>query len=147
VFEAAREAGVRRIAFASRAGMLADYPEDRTRAVDLPPRPTDYYSVSKVFGEALGYMYATRHDMEVVCVRIGNFQPDRPEPHHPHHLGRRDCVRLFERAIIHPGVRFEIVFGVSASNWRLYDVDHARRAIGYEPVDFAQMSSYPGQER
>ena len=34
-------------------------------------------------------------------------------------------------------VQFEVVFGVSASNWPLYDLEHGKRAIGYEPQDVA----------
>lgn len=139
VFEAAWDSGAKRIAFASRAGLLASYPQHMTRTVDMPPRPNNYYSISKVFGENVGYMYASDYDMQVVCVRIGNFKADRPHPEHPHHLGHRDCVRVFERAIIHPGVRFEIVFGVSGSNWRLYDLEHGKQAIGYEPIDYAEV--------
>ncbi len=133
VFEASRRNGVRRIAFASRAGLVAGYPQKIMRTMDLAVRPGDYYTISKAFGENLGYMYAHRFDMEVACVRIGNFRPDRPDPEHPHHLGHSDAVRVFERAIQHPGVRFEIVFGVSDSSWTLYDLEHGRRAIGYDP--------------
>ena len=104
-----------------------------TRTTDLPVRPESYYSVSKAFGENLGYMYTVRFDMEVVCVRLSNLQMDRPEPSHPHHLGHRDCVRLFEQAVTWPGVKFEIVFGVSGSRIPLYDLGHGRNAIGYYP--------------
>ena len=95
-------------------------------------RTGHYYSASKAFGENLGYMYAHRFDMEVVCVRIGHF---RPHPGHPHHLAHADAVRVFERAILQPGVKFEIVFGVSDSSWPLYDLDHGRKAIGYHPQE------------
>ena len=135
LFEAASSNGVRRVAFASRAGLLAPYPQDVFRTVDMTPRPESYYSTSKVFGESLGYMYATRSDMEVVCVRIGNFQRQRDLPGHPHHLSHGDAVLVFERAVIHPGIRFEVVFGVSDSTWKLYDLDHGRKAIGYHPRD------------
>ncbi|MXX04333.1 MAG: NAD(P)-dependent oxidoreductase, partial [Gemmatimonadetes bacterium] len=128
LFEAANHNGVRRVAFASRAGLLAPYPQDVYRRIDMPPRPESYYSISKVFGESLGYMYAVRFDMEVVCVRIGNFQKQRDLPGHPHHLSHGDAVRVFERAVIHPCVRFEVVFGVSDSTWDLYDLDHGRQA-------------------
>ena len=57
----------------------------------------------------------------------------------PHHLSHGDCVRVFERAIIHPGVRYEVVFGVSDSNWPMYDLDHGRRVLGYEPQDRAEV--------
>ncbi|MEW6754977.1 MAG: NAD(P)-dependent oxidoreductase [Candidatus Latescibacterota bacterium] len=137
VFEACRRAGVRRVAYASRAGVLTHYPKSVTRTVDLVPTPVGLYTVGKVFGEALAYSYAHQHDMEFVCVRIGNFKPERDQPTHPHHLSHGDCVRVFERAITHPGVKFAVVFGVSGSNWPLYDLEHGRRAIGYEPQDYA----------
>lgn len=135
LFEAARQNSVRRIAFASRAGLLAPYPKHITRTVDMPPRPESYYSISKVFGENLGYMYSALHSMEVVAVRIGNFIPERDQPEHPHHLSHGDAVRVFERAVTHPGVKFEIVFGVSDSTWPLYDLDHGRQAIRFYPED------------
>ena len=133
LFEAARRSGVSRIAFASRAGLLAPYPEEMTRTVDLPPRPESYYSISKVFGENLGYMYASQFGLECVSVRIGNVRADRPHAEHPHHLSHADLVRVFERAVIHPGAQYEVVFGVSAGDWPLYDLEHGRRAVGYNP--------------
>lgn len=133
LFEAARRNGVRRIAFASRAGLLAAYPEEITRDVEMPPRPESYYSISKIFGESLAYMYASQHGMECVSVRIGNVRADRPQAEHPHHLSHADVVKVFERAVIHPGVEYEVVFGVSAGDWPLYDLEHGRRAIGYAP--------------
>lgn len=144
VFEAARRNGVRRIAYASRAGLLGPYPKSQQRTVDMYPRPESYYSVSKVFGESLGYMYAARHGMEVVSVRIGNFKTERPLPQHPHQLSHGDAVRCFEAAITWPTVKYEVVFGVSDSDWPLYDVNHGRRAIGYEPQD---RSEVPEEER
>ncbi len=53
VFEAARENGVKRIAYASRAGVLGDYPQDDPntfRQVSLPTTPRGDYTISKVFG-------------------------------------------------------------------------------------------------
>jgi len=134
VLENARHHGVKRVAYASRAGLLAPYPEDVMRTHDLPVRPRSYYSVSKAFGENLGYMYSDQFDLEVVCVRIGNLQKDRPEPSHPHHLGHQDCASVFDQAISWPGVTFEVVFGVSGSHEPMYDLEHGRQAIGYYPV-------------
>ena len=139
VFEAARQNGVKRIAYASRAGVLGPYAKNMQRTVDMRPLPVGHYTVSKVFGESIGYSYAHQHDMEVVCVRIGNFKLERDQPEHPHHLSHGDCVQVFEKAITHPGVKFEVVFGVSDSNWPLYDLNHGRRAIGYDPGDRAEV--------
>jgi uronate dehydrogenase len=144
VLEAARQGGVRRVAFASRAGLLSPYPPGVRRTVDLPPRPASYYSVSKAFGESLGYMYASQFGLEFVAVRIGNFKAARPGPEHPHHLSHADAVRVFEQAVTHPGVRYEIVFGVSDSTWPLYDLEHGRRVLGYHPQDRSQATPEAG---
>ena len=79
VFEAAREVGVRRVVFASRAGLLWLYPDSVQRRAEMMPRPVGLYDNSKLFGEMLASMYASRFGMECVCVRIGNFSV-RPRP-------------------------------------------------------------------
>ena len=85
VLESAAQNGARRVAYASRAGVLpkSHYPRSIQRTMDMLPKPDSYYTVTKVFGENLGFMYSSRHDLEVVCVRIGNFNKDRDEPTHP----------------------------------------------------------------
>ena len=140
VLEAARQSGIRRVVYASRAGLLGPYPQRVTRTVELLPRPESFYSVSKVFGENLGYMYSVRHNIEFVAVRIGNFNLKRPLPEHPHQLGHGDAIRVFERAVIHPGVKYEVIFGVSDSSWKLYDLDHGKGAINYHPQDKSMMN-------
>lgn len=137
MYEACRLNEVKRVAFASRAGVLprSFYPRNIQRTAEMLPKPDSLYTITKVFGESLGYMYTSRHGLEVVGVRIGNFNPDRDQPEDPHHLSHGDCVRLFEAAVTHPGVEFEVVFGVSDSDWPLYDLDHGRRVIGYHPQD------------
>ena len=108
IFEAAARNGVARVVFASRAGIMggsnegAPYPPDRTRTVEMLPKPVGYYSVAKVFGEALGYHYAATTGMSVVCIRIGNFKATRSEPDHPHALGHADCAALFFQAVTYP---------------------------------------------
>jgi nucleoside-diphosphate-sugar epimerase len=135
VFEAARRCRVRRVVFASRAGFLASYPAGTLRTIDLIPRPESLYSVGKLFGELLGQYYAASHGLEVIAVRVGYLSRERKEPEHPHHLSHGDAVRLFERCICHPGVKFEIVFGVSDSTYGLYDLDHGRRTLHFYPRD------------
>ena len=137
VFDAAHQCSVRRIAYASRGGVLPQsyYPRSIQRTAQMLPKPDSYYTISKVFGESIGYMYSARFDMETVSIRIGNLNAnrDQPEPRGPPSHG--DCIRVFEQAITHPGVKFEVVFGVSDSDWPLYDLDHGRKVIGYDPQD------------
>ena len=137
VFEAARRNKVPRVVYSSRGGITprTAYPLSVKRTIDMMPRPESLYSISKVMGESLGYMYSERFGLEVVCIRIGNCSPDRPLPEFPNQLSHRDAVHVYERAVIHPDVKFEVVFGVSDSSWDLYDVEHGRKAIGYFPED------------
>ena len=134
VFEAARVNAVKRIAYASKAGIFpfATVPRSVKRTEDTPTRPETHYAISKVFGEAFGDMYASRYGMEVVSVRIGKTVDEATDPHH---MSFRDAVRVFERAIVAPVDGHVRVFGVSDSNWPVYDVDHGRQAIGYDPQD------------
>ena len=135
VFEAMRHAKVKRIAYASRAGIFSHYPKSLKRTAELIPRPVGHYTVSKVFGESLAYSYSHQHGLECVCIRIGNFKLERDLPEHPHHLSHGDCIRVFERAITQENLKFETVFGVSASNWPMYDLEHGKKKIGYIPQD------------
>ena len=51
-----------------------------------------------------------------------------------------DAERVSEAALTHPGVGFEIVFGVSDAVWPLYDLDPGRRAIGYHPQERCELT-------
>ena len=87
VFEAAREARVRRVVFASsnhaigmneidNAPGLYDRDDPRVWDETAEPRPDSYYGVSKLFGEALGRMHHDLHGMAVICLRIGSVRAD-----------------------------------------------------------------------
>ncbi len=137
-FEAALQNNVRRVVYASRAAVVDAYPPTTKRTMDLYPLPDSLYTISKIFAEGLARMYTEKHGLETVGVRIGNLKPDIPQPlptDTPKRLSHTDCVRVFEQAITHPGVKWELVYGVSNSNVDRYDIEHGQRAIGYYPQD------------
>ncbi len=81
VLEAARDAGVRRVVYASSNHVLGMYDRDEQWPVgptDLP-RPDSLYGVTKVFGETLGRYYHDAHGLSVLCLRIGWVSPDPTE--------------------------------------------------------------------
>jgi uronate dehydrogenase len=135
VFEAARRNGVRRLVFASSNHAVGFYERDETIDHRVYARPDSRYGVSKAFGEALGSLYADKYGMEVVCVRIGNVNP-RPMDKRRLSiwLSPRDLAQLVSIAIERPGIRFEIVYGVSANRRSWYDNANAER-LGYRPQD------------
>jgi uronate dehydrogenase len=138
VFEAARRAGVRRVVFASSHHVTGFYARDQTVGPDDPVRPDSFYGVSKVFGEALGRLYADKHGLEVVCLRIGSVaeRPTRPRQLSTW-LSPRDCVQLVRCCLDAPAVGFTVVYGVSANTRRWWRDDAAAR-LAYQPQDNAE---------
>src|SRR5271169_505910 len=63
VFESARRQGVRRIVFASSNHAVGFHRRERFIDNTVSPRPDSRYGVSKVFGEALGRLYADKYGL------------------------------------------------------------------------------------
>jgi uronate dehydrogenase len=114
------------------------YPRGKHVRTDEPARPDSRYAVSKVFGEALGRLYADKHGIEVVVMRIGTFRP-RPMDRRmlSAWISRRDMVDLARCCIEAPKVHYEVVFGVSGNRRSWWDVGSARR-LGYVSQDDAE---------
>jgi nucleoside-diphosphate-sugar epimerase len=160
VFEAARQAGVKRLIFASSGATMGGWAHEapynallagRYNEVsapwpmlthETPPRPTALYSVSKVFGEALGYYYTTISEMSVICLRFGVVnQEDRPTAtsHFPIWCSQRDAAQMVERAIQAPDtLKYDIFFVTSNNRWGYRDLSHAREVVGFAPQDAAE---------
>jgi uronate dehydrogenase len=128
VFEAARRAGVQRVVMAT---------SNRTQMIDhrVLPRPDSRYGLSKAFSEALASLYADKHEIGFLCVRIGNFGT-RPidKRRLSIWISPRDLTQLVRIGLEHPDVRYEIVYGVSNNQRSWYDNSNAYR-LGYKPED------------
>jgi len=134
-FEAARRNGVKRVLFASSNHAVGFYRRDQTIDHRVYPKPDSRYGVSKVFGEALGSLYADKYGLEVYIMRIGN-AADRPADKRRLSiwLSSRDLAQLVAIGIDHPGIKFEIVYGISGNRRAWYDNANASR-LGYQPQD------------
>lgn len=139
VFEAARRNGVRRILFPTSNHAVGFYRRDQTIDHRVTIKPDSRYGVSKVFGEALGSLYADKYGMQVYCMRIGNVNP---KPIDKRRLSiwfsPRDLAQLVTIGIEHPDIRFEIVYGISANKRAWYDNANAYR-LGYRPQDDSEV--------
>jgi uronate dehydrogenase len=135
VFEAARREGVRRVVYASSHHVMGYYRREQRVGVEEPPRPDSRYAISKVFGEAVGRMYADKHGMSVVAQRIG---VARVRPEIPRHLrtwiSERDYVQLTQRCLDARDVHFLVVYGVSANDGAFWNNPGAD-ALGFVPLD------------
>jgi len=141
VFEAARRSGVKRIVFASSNHAIGFHRRERFIDTNVVPRPDTRYGVSKVFGEALGRLYADKYGLSVACLRIGSFlTPDRPTDSRQllTWISHRDMVQLTRRCIDHPDYHFVIVYGVSNNLRSRWDNSNVK-FLGYRPEDDAEV--------
>jgi uronate dehydrogenase len=135
IFEAARRNGVKRIVFPTSNHAVGFYRRDRTIDHEVYPKPDSRYGVSKVFGEALGSLYADKYGMEFLMVRIGNVNPVPIDKRRlAIWVSPRDLAQLVSIGIDRPGIKFEIVYGVSGNKRSWYDNSNAAR-LGYRPQD------------
>ena len=116
-----------------------------------PPRPTEPYSASKVWGEALSRVYAEQHGLSVLCVRIGWVNAE-DWPSRDIYVSvwssQRDIARILRMAVDAPAsLRFEIVYGLSAGRWCWVDLEHSRDVLGYVPLDNADEAWERGQAK
>ncbi len=159
VFEASREAGVRRIIFASSGATIAGWQRVEPfkaivegRCGDAPaswpklghltlPRPTGIYGCTKVWGEALAWDFTEAFDLSIICLRFGSITPsDRPTSREmaPSWCSQRDAAQMVERCIVAPPeLGFDVFNVISNNRWAVRDISHAREMVGYQPQDSA----------
>jgi nucleoside-diphosphate-sugar epimerase len=147
VMEAARVLQLKRVVLASTGQVIFGHLQDGNVPVtaSVLPRPRYLYACTKVFLEALGQAYAAQHGITVLAVRLGWC---------PRDLGQVNQIRgsrLFQDVFLSPGDAgrffaaavgaeklpgYAVVYATSRyTHQRRYDLDPARRLLGYEPQD------------
>jgi uronate dehydrogenase len=130
--------GVHRIAFASSNHAVGRTPRADLLTDAVRPRPDTFYGVAKVAAEALLSLYADRHGIDAVAMRIGSFLP-QPETRRALStwLSHDDAVRMVEACLTAPDPGFAVLYGVSANTRGWWDLAPGR-ALGYHPEDDAE---------
>ena len=133
LYEAARLEGVTRVVFASTGHVTGFYPRTQTIDEAQPPRPDTLYAASKLFGEALANLYADKHGIGSMCIRIGHVSA-APQYHVDESiwLAPPDLVQLIDIALAAPSLHCEIVYGVSDNVRRWWSLEKAA-LLGYKP--------------
>lgn len=141
VMVAAKQAGCRRVIYASSIHAVSGYPADVQVKTSEPVNPGDLYGVSKCFGEALSRYMAEQEGLSVIALRIGAFQP-LSRAQNPDsvammdaYVSHRDLHQLIVKCIEVENVRFAILNGLSDNRFKRLDISDARELVGYVPVD------------
>lgn len=141
-FEAARQAGLRKVIFTSTGQTVLFYPKGQWVTPDMPPRPWTVYACTKLFGEALARHYSEKHRMSMIVIRLCWFQPydsellRRKGDIQREWCSPRDLAQLLTKSL-RAEVPFAIFFGVSNNTGRFWDISKAQQLVGYEPQDDA----------
>lgn len=137
VFEAARQAGVKRIVYASSCHAVGMYRRDERLDSKSLHRPDSFYGLSKAFGEDLARLYYDKHGIEAACLRIGScFEKPTDERMLASWLSRADLTRLVSACLAAPYLGFAVLYGMSANSRTWWD-NSALDYLGYRPEDSA----------
>jgi ABC-type bacteriocin/lantibiotic exporter with double-glycine peptidase domain len=145
VLEAARQAGVSKVIYASTSHVTGwkEIQQNRRVTIDTPVEPNSFYGIGKLTGENLGRLFAQKYNLSVICIRIGAFVLEpKPKSFKDTLLqtwcSPRDLAQLVEKCIQSEGISFQIFYGVSQNSRRLWDIENARQILGYHPQDNAE---------
>jgi NAD+ dependent glucose-6-phosphate dehydrogenase len=138
-FEAARQAGCRRLVFASSVDAVLGYWNEGEIGVDVPVYPTNVYGATKCWGEALARVYSSEHGLSCLCVRLVNpfFDPqaDYDAEQLTSGISPADAAALLAHCIEIEDLDYAVVNGISRHNKGVLDWRPARDLLGFEPQD------------
>lgn len=148
-FEAAHQAGCRRIVYASSVNAVFGYPTDVQVHTDMPVYPINLYGATKCWGEAVARYYSHTHGLSSICLRFGavSQRPGTPEFDARYNIEHdyidiiitmEDLTDLVTKSIEAPDeLDFGVYHGVSDNRWKRLDISDGRDEIGYAPEDDA----------
>jgi uronate dehydrogenase len=139
VMDAAREHAVKRVVLASSMMVVAGWTDPPRPAGVDERRPNNHYALTKVWAEQMGELYARRFGLSVLAVRLGWMVRNPAEARHMQELKIFDCyvsradgARALAAAVEVEGIKFEIVYAASRGGERVFDMEPARRLLGFE---------------
>ena len=149
-FEAARQAGLRKVVFASTGQTVLNYGKGNWVTPEMPPRPSSVYACTKLFGEGLARYYADTHGMSMIVLRICYFRGyDDPLLRVAGHdvqkewLSPKDLTQILVKCL-KSNLSHGVFFAVSNNHGRYWDIRNAQESLGYDPQDNAlQMLEVP----
>lgn len=145
VFEAARQSKCERVIFASSVHTIKGYPLSYKVSHDEVSKPVNFYGVSKVFGESLGYTFSYKYKLSCLVIRIGAYvsNDQRKTVCYTRHdynyvISQRDMAQLIHKCVIAPEkVKYAILSGISDNKSKSMELKFTKKLVGYKPKDDA----------
>jgi nucleoside-diphosphate-sugar epimerase len=143
IYRAAKDAGCKRLVFASSVNAVGAYPHSRQVRTSDAPCPGNVYGASKAFGESLGAYFAYVEGLSNICIRIGavgelsQVRSDASEFLRSIWVTYRDLCHLLDRCVETPDIQFAVAHGVSNNRNTWLDLTETTNLLDYDPVDDA----------
>ena len=158
VFNACKETGVKKIIFASSNHAVGLFENDtpykeiisgkykdisinyKLISPHCEVRPDSLYGVSKAFGENLGRFYYENYNIKVACLRIGSVLPDNnPKVKNSNRFfstwcSHDDIAGLIDACIKSNKIRYDIFYGVSDNDWKIWDITNIEKILSFKPT-------------
>ncbi len=102
-------------------------------------RPDSLYGVSKAFGENLGRFFYESYKIKVACLRIGSVIKDNnPKVKNSSRFfstwcSHDDISGLINACIRSNNIEFDIFYGVSDNDWKIWDISNAEKILSFKP--------------
>jgi NAD+ dependent glucose-6-phosphate dehydrogenase len=145
-FEAAHQAEVKRVIFASSVNASCGLVEEQPLA-DEVAFPSSLYGATKIFGEAVARYYSDKHELSCISLRMGWTLPleesrallsDPPMDSlfaRKVYLSAEDFAQLVRLSIEAPDdLKFGVFNALSDNREKLLDISRARTILGYQPI-------------
>jgi uronate dehydrogenase len=138
VMEAARAHCVPRVVLASSHHAAGRHPVTFAQDEATTMAPDSFYGVSKITIEALGFLYAHKHPMTVVALRIGSYRERPTEPRHrATWISPRDAASLVTAAATRPLPCPYLTVYATSDNSQQWWPRNGWDDLGYHPQDSA----------
>jgi uronate dehydrogenase len=137
LLDACHQFNVPRFVFASSHHVLGQHRIDGFAGDAAPVAPDGFYALSKVFGEAACSLYAHRHGLKALSIRIGNADDLVSDGRRQHiWVSGRDLAQLIRIGFEHDDITSDVVYGVSRCPSPFFENARAIE-LGYTPCDSA----------
>jgi nucleoside-diphosphate-sugar epimerase len=145
VFQAAVEAKVKRVIYASSVHAIKGYDLDYKVRGEDAPKPLTLYGATKAFGEALCYTFSQNSNLSCIAIRIGayaakeqmhNICAQRTDYHYV--VSQKDLSQLIHKSILaSEKLKYAVLSGISKNKKHSMDLELAKKLVDYNPQDDA----------
>jgi nucleoside-diphosphate-sugar epimerase len=161
IYEAAKNSGVKKVIFASSNHAVGLFENDKPYKQivsgnykgiknyklirsNCEIRPDSLYGTSKAFGENIGRYYQENYGLNVACLRIGSVRKiDTPVEENNNRFfstwcSHDDISGLINACIKSEDLRFNIFYGVSDNQWKIWDTSNQKKILNFHPKSNAE---------